>query len=308
MTRFTRSVAAVSASAAAVLLAGCTTAPTPPAAIAAAAPQAVTVRFAAQVNGQPFACGQSYAGIGTTRSTLTPSDYRFYVSEIALVDEAGRAVPVQLAQDGVWQIDKLALLDFENGTGPCRNGTAATNTEVRGSVPAGRYVGLRFTLGVPFVHNHGDPTIAPSPLNLTAMFWNWQGGYKFVKFDAASSGQPVTVAPAHPQGGGNASGFSVHLGSTGCASASRTEAPKGECANPNRVAVAFERFDPSKQTVVADIGAVLSQANVDVNAPGTSPGCMSFPKDADCPPVMAAFGLPSDGVKAPGPQRFLSAR
>jgi uncharacterized repeat protein (TIGR04052 family) len=308
MTRITRALSAVPIGAAAMLLAACATAPTPPAGGSAASPQSVTVRFAAQVNGQPFACGQSYAGVGTTRSTVTPSDYRFYVSAVALVDEAGRAVPVTLAQDGVWQVDDIALLDFENGSGPCRNGTTGLNTEVRGTVPAGRYVGLRFTLGVPFARNHGDPTVAPSPLNLTAMFWNWQGGYKFVKFDTASGGQQSTVSPPDARGGGNASGFSVHLGSTVCASPSRTESPKAECANPNRVAVAFERFDTAKQTVVADIGALLAGANVDVNAPNTSPGCMSFPGDADCAPVMGALGLAYGGVAAPGPQRLFSVR
>jgi uncharacterized repeat protein (TIGR04052 family) len=269
----------------------------------------VTVRFAAQINGQPFACGQSYANVGTTRSTVTPSDYRFYVSDVSLVDETGRAVPVTLAQDGVWQLDNIALLDFENGSGPCRNGTTGMNTEVRGTIPAGRYVGLRFTLGVPFARNHGDPTVAASPLNLTAMFWNWQGGYKFVKFDTASSGlqaAPATAGAGH--GGAAASGFSVHLGSTMCAAASRTEAPKAECANPNRVSVTFERFDATKQTVIADIGAVLAAANVDVNAPNTSPGCMSFPGDADCPPVMGALGLAYGGAAAPGPQRLFSIR
>jgi uncharacterized repeat protein (TIGR04052 family) len=269
----------------------------------------VTVRFAAQINGQPFACGQSYAGVGTTRSTVTPSDYRFYVSDVSLVDETGRAVPVTLAQDGVWQLDNIALLDFENASGPCRNGTTGMNTEVRGTIPAGRYVGLRFTLGVPFARNHGDPTVAASPLNLTAMFWNWQGGYKFVKFDTASSGlQAAPAAAGAGHGAAAASGFSVHLGSTMCAAASRTEAPKAECANPNRVSVAFERFDATKQTVVADIGAVLAAANVDVNAPNTSPGCMSFPGDADCPPVMGALGLAYGGAAAPGPQRLFSIR
>jgi uncharacterized repeat protein (TIGR04052 family) len=271
--------------------------------------QPVTVRFAAQVGGAPLACGQSYAGIGTTRSTITPSDFRFYVSEVALVDAAGRAVPLVLEQDGVWQLDNIALLDFESGSGPCRNGTAAMNTEVRGRVPAGAYVGLRFTLGVPFARNHGDPTVAPSPLNLTAMFWNWQGGYKFIKFDTASSG--LASAPAAPgagHGGAAASGFSVHLGSTVCASPSRSESPKAECANPNRVAVSFERFDVGRQTVVADIGAVLAGANVDVNAPNSSPGCMSFPGDADCPPVMGALGLPYGGAAAAGPQRLFSVR
>jgi uncharacterized repeat protein (TIGR04052 family) len=292
--------------AAASLLAACSTA-TPPA-TSSAATQAVTLRFAAQVNGQPFACGQSYGDIGTTRSTITPSDYRFYVSDVQLIDASGRAVPVTLTQDGTWQRDRVALLDFENGSGPCRNGTAATNTSVRGSVPAGSYTGLRFTLGVPFAANHGDPTTAPSPLNLTAMFWNWQGGYKFIKFDTATGGQPATTAPPHPQGGGNASGFSVHLGSTLCASPSRTQAPQAQCGNPNRVTVQFDRFDTATQTVVADIGRVLAGANVDVNAPGTSPGCMSFPKDADCPPVMGALGLSYDGVPSPGPQRLFAAR
>ena len=293
---------------AAAALAACTTVPADSFGRPASAPQAVSVRFAAQIGGQPFACGRSYAGVGTTRSTITPSDYRFYVSDVALMDEAGRIVPVTLAQDGVWQFENIALLDFENGAGPCRNGTSGMNAEVRGSVPAGRYVGLRFTLGVPFMRNHGDPTVAPSPLNLTAMFWNWQGGYKFVKFDAASSGQPAAVSAPDPRGGGNASGFSVHLGSTVCASPSRTAAPGAECANPNRVSVVFDRFDPAKHTVVADMGAVLSGANVDVNAPNTSPGCMSFPGDADCPPVMGALGLAYGGRAAPGPQRLFTVR
>jgi len=291
---------------AALLLAACTAAFSAPA--VAADLQPMTLRFAAQVNGQPFACGQRYADIGTTRSTITPGDFRFYVSEVALVDETGRAVPVTLAQDGMWQLDNLALLDFEDGSGPCRNGTAGTNSEVRGSVPAGRYTGLRFTLGVPFARNHGDPTTAPAPLNLTALLWNWQGGYKFVKFDTASSGLSGAHAMAGAgHGGGAASGFSVHLGSTVCASAARTEAPSS-CQNPNRVTVQFERFDAATQTVVADIGAVLADANVDVNAPRTSPGCMSFPNDADCPPVMGALGLGYGGVAAPGPQRLFTVR
>lgn len=300
-------LAAAAAAAGATLLTACGTPPTLPAS-SQAGTQPVSVRFAAQVNGQPFVCGRSYPGVGTTRSTITPSDFRFYVSDVQLIDDRGRAVPVQLAQDGVWQLENVALLDFENGTGPCRNGTSGTNTEVRGTVPAGRYTGVRFTLGVPFARNHGDPTVAPSPLNLTAMFWNWQGGYKFVKFDTASGGQPATVAPPDPRGGGNASGFSVHLGSTLCASASRTEPPKAECGNPNRVTVGFQRFDTARNVVVADIGAVLAGANVDVNAPNTSPGCMSFLNDADCPPVMAAFGLAYGGVAAPGPQRFFTMR
>jgi uncharacterized repeat protein (TIGR04052 family) len=286
--------------AAALALAACSTAPSTP------KTAQVSLNFAAQINGQPFACGQRYDGVGTTRSSITPSDFRMYVSEVKLLRKDGSAVPVQLAQDGIWQHQNVALIDFENGTGPCRNGTTATNTAVRGQVPAGDYVGVELTVGVPFAQNHQDPTVAPAPLNSTAMFWNWQGGYKFIKFDTTSSGIS-TDKPAAPNAMGPVTRYSVHLGSTACAGDSKTQAPSA-CQNPNRMTVRLNQFDLAKNTVVVDMGAVLAQANVDVNAKGTSPGCMSFLKDADCPPVMNALGLAYDAVAAAGPQRLLSQR
>lgn len=266
----------------------------------------VSIRFAAEINGQPFACGQSYTNVGSNRSTITPSDLRLYVSEVRLLRKDGSAIPLQLTQDGVWQYQNLALLDFENGTGPCRNGTEATNTSVRGQVPAGEYTGVELTVGVPFALNHQDPTVAPAPLNSTAMFWNWQGGYKFIKFDTTSSGIS-DHKPADANAAGPVTRYSVHLGSTVCASASKTQAPSA-CQNPNTITVRLDRFDLRQGQVIVDMGAVLGQANVDVNAKGTSPGCMSFPKDADCLPVMQALGLAYDGVAASGPQRLIKAR
>ena len=281
-------------------LAACTVLPQ------AKAPQTVNLQFAGEINGQSFACGQSYANVGTTRSTITPSDFRLYVSEVKLVRKDGSTVPVQLTQDGIWQHQNVALLDFENGTGPCRNGTPPTNTSVRGTVPADDYTGVELTVGVPFALNHQDPTVAPAPLNSTAMFWNWQGGYKFIKFDTSSSGISEQK-PAGANAAGPVTRYSVHLGSTVCASASRTHAPSA-CQNPNTLTVRLDRFDMQRGQIVVDMGAVLPQANVDVNAQGTSPGCMSFPKDGDCPPVMQALGLAYDGVAAPGPQRLIRAR
>ena len=270
------------------------------------APKNINLQFAGEINGQPFACGQSYGNVGTTKSTITPSDFRLYVSEVKLVRKDGSTVPVQLTQDGIWQYQNVALLDFENGTGPCRNGTAPTNTSVRGTVPAGDYTGVELTVGVPFALNHQDPTVAPSPLNSTAMFWNWQGGYKFIKFDTSSSGISESK-PATATAMGPVTRYSVHLGSTVCASASKTTAPQA-CQNPNRVTVRLDAFDTSKSTVVVDMGKVLARANVDVNAKGTSPGCMSFLQDADCPPVMHALGLSYEGVAAAQPQKLISAR
>ena len=267
--------------------------------------QAVEIRFAAQINGQAFECGKSYSGVGTTKSTITPSDFRLYVSQVELLTADGKAVPIALNQDKTWQLENIALLDFENGQGPCRNGTPATNMAVRGSVPVGNYSGVKFTVGVPFARNHGDPTVSPAPLSSTAMFWNWQGGYKFIKFDTATSGQPAVTAPAAVHGGGNASGFSVHLGSTVCASASRTQAPSG-CQNSNRMEIRLSDFNPANNVVLIDMGRVLATSNVDINTAGTSPGCMSFPKDADCPAVMGALGLAYDGAQPTGPQQLIS--
>ena len=177
---------------------------------------------------------------------------------------------------------------------------------MRGTAPAGSYTAVELTVGVPFALDHQDPTVAPAPLNSTAMFWNWQGGYKFIKFDTSSSGISEQK-PADANAAGPVTRYSVHLGSTMCASASRTQAPSA-CQNPNTVTVRLDNFDYRQGQVIVDMGAVLAQANVDVNAQGTSPGCMSFPKDADCPPVMQALGLPYDGAAAVGPQRLIKAR
>lgn len=295
------------------------------------ASQQVKLEFRAEVGEQPFACGRGYDNIGVTHSRITPSDFRFYVSDVELLDSDGKGVPLELEQDGVWQYQNLALLDFEDGTSSCRNGNSGLHTAVTGNAPAGDYRGVRFALGVPFELNHGDPTIAPSPLNLSAMFCVWQSGYKFVKIDMASNGQPQAsdarpelsmkdklaamekVAAAKKNGGEapakkapRAAGFSVHLGSTACASPTLTT-PPSECRTPNRVTVVFDHFDVGSNLIVADLAALLQQVDVDVNAPDTAPGCMSAENDADCPGLFAALGLPFDRQPT-SPQRFFRMR
>lgn len=259
----------------------------------------VEIRFDAVVGATPFGCGQSYADIGLTHSQITPTDLRFFVSGASLQRSDGVRVPIALDQDQVWQYRDVALLDFEDGTGPCRNGTPAMNRSLRGTVPAGDYRGLTFTLGVPFDLNHADVTVAPSPLNLTAMFWIWNSGYRFLKLDLSTSGLPDQRLD--PSGGKTermrAIGFPVHLGSTGCAPGTKTQPPAG-CKAPNRVTVSLPSFDARTDAVIVDVAALLKGANVDSNTPNTAPGCMSEPNDPDCAPVFEALGLGS------GPQQF----
>ena len=163
--------------------------------------QSVTIPFSAEVSGEPFACGESYAGLGTTAATISPQDFRVYVHDVALIDASGAAVPVTLDEDGAWQHEGLALLDFEDGSAGCKTGSPDTHTELTGTVPRGDYTGLSFTVGVPDAMNHLDAATAPAPLNAPGMWWAWTSGFKFARIDGATDDNPA---------------FYFHLGATSC--------------------------------------------------------------------------------------------
>ncbi len=249
----------------------------------------ITIRFAARVGSESVACGETYEGLGTGEDDLTLNDFRFYVHDVALVTGGGDEVAVALTEDGRFQRGGIALLDFEDATNGCvMGGTSEMNDRVVGTVPAGDYVGLRFTLGVPFDENHQDANTAEAPLNLTSMFWVWNAGYKFVRIDGTSSADP--------------NGFRLHLGSTACS-------PDGNeptsCANPNRVDVEFASFDASSQTVVFDLAALVEGVDLGTNTADTPPGCMSAPSDPDCTAYFENLGLPF-GENAGGTQSVFS--
>src|SRR5262245_48833288 len=104
----------------------------------------MTINFRAMVGDREFACGATYEGLGTGSSTLIPSDLRFYISNVKLVNIFGDEVPLELEQDGIWQYQNVALLDFETGSeNGCIEGNPATNTSIRGSAPAGVYTTLK---------------------------------------------------------------------------------------------------------------------------------------------------------------------
>jgi len=240
-----------------------------------AAPQDVIVAFTAQVNGTGFACGTTYeVGSGDTSGELT--DFRLYVHDVELLS-GGDSVPVALEQDGVWQYENVALLDFEDKTGACANGTAEMNVTLRGTVPGDVvYDGLRFKLGVPFELNHDDASVAPSPLNLSGLFWNWQGGYKFLRADFSAE------EAAGP--------FNLHLGSTGCDGDPSTGGVTA-CDRENVATIELAGFDVASNVVVVDYGAVMANSDLGVADAGGAPGCMSGPTDPECAPVFSNLGI-----------------
>jgi hypothetical protein len=72
-----------------------------------------------------------------------------------------------------------------------------------------------------------------------------------------------------------AKGWFLHLGSTMCEAVLKTSAPIA-CVNSNRIDLQFEGFDMTTNTVVIDPAPVSADAGLKMNAPETSPGCMSF--------------------------------
>lgn len=248
----------------------------------------VALRFRATIGGQDFACGQSYADVGEPPATLVGSDYRFFVSQIRLVDDAGLEVPVKLEQDGKWQVMDLALLDFEDGSGLCSTyGNRDTHTSVTGRVPKAHYKGIHFTLGLPFDENLMDAATAPSPLNLSAMWWNWAGGHQFVRIDTRVG---TATGP----------GYVVHVGNTGCVLSSGVPQM---CSHVNTVDVLLTGFDPTTSTVVADLAPIL--AGTDVSMDAAALGCQSDTDDPDCGPIFSRLGLPF-GSAPGGTQQFFT--
>ncbi len=261
--------------------------------------QQVTLRFRATVGDRPFACGERYEKIGMSSATMSASDFRFYVQDVRLITDDGREVPMKLASDSLWQHENVALLDFENGSGPCSNGTTELRDVIVGTVPTGTYRALRFELGVPFALNHSDLATLPAPLSLTRMFWAWNSGHKFMRVDMRAA--PETPIPGDTAGPRM---WMIHLGSSNCTPSKSATTVPTTCAHPNRVSVTFEQFDPASHIIVADLAALVAGADVLTNQKETAPGCMSSQEDADCAPLFAALGLPHAKSNVKAEQRF----
>lgn len=242
---------------------------------AANGPLDAVVRFAAVVGAEPFACGSKYASLGTEASSAEPTDLRFYVTGVSLIDEAGADVPLALTPDGAFQSADVVLLDFEDGTAACDNGTAQKNDTIRGKVPFGKYKGVAFTVGVPEALNHTDVATAPTPLNLTGLNWGWQLGRIFF-----ASGVRAETGDA-----GAANSTVVHIGSTGC-TGEPADGGVATCAKSNRATFRFPGFQPSANVLALDVRTLLQ----DQPLGSMKNGCHSF-DEPKCGKPFERFGL-----------------
>lgn len=200
-------------------------------------------------------------------------DLRFFVQDLFLIDANGKSVALQLAPDGQWQDQNVALIDLEDGRGTCQNGTAAVNSLIKGHAPSADYRGLQFTLGVPGYLNHGDPLLAEAPLTDAAMHWHWRSGYKFLRAALQRDGQRMRL----------------HLGSARCHG---VIGKLQGCDEGNRPTVVLHSFNFERDVVAFDFAALL--ANVEQGSAAVQV-CEMGPDEELCTALRPALGLNEDG-------------
>lgn len=253
-----------------------------------------SVRFSPQVGEQSVRCNASYPNIGKTGTTIELLDFKMYVRDVTLVRANGEKHPLKLDQDGKWQRDAIALLDFEDGTGTCGTGSPDTRLEVVGRAPDfNDYTGLEFKLGLPEELNHLNGPVEPPPLNTPGMWWSWLGGYKFLKLEVRTTK--------------NATWF-FHLGASGCTGST---AEGYNCAATNQSAVALSGFNPEENQVVLDLAALYAGSDLDHvvdHETDTIAGCMSSLSDPECAALFSQVGLAADGSPQAVPASFIRAR
>ena len=277
----------------------------------------ITISFAAVNGSTAVACGTQLTGMGSTAVAADIKDLRFYITNLALVDDKGNTVPVKL-DTNVWQLtqgaETVSLIDLEDNTGVCADAThtAATNAVITGTVPDRVYVGLKASMGVPETMNHSAITGGVAPLDIAATAWSWQSGRKFAKIELNPVGGITKTVAGTPPVVSTISTFNFHLGSTGCSAKldSAGVAVKDAagnavytCSNPNAMDFSLAAFDAATQKVALDLGQLFATSNI-TQENGGSTGCMSGATDPECPVMFSAlkinFGSGSNGLSING--------
>lgn len=155
----------------------------------------VHVNVRPSLHGEPFSC------VEREGASMRPTELMLFVHDLEWVLANNTRVPVALLPDGIWQTERLALLDFAGTQNGCVDASSAINETLifQGDAPA-EVAFLSFRLGVPFELNHADPTTHSGPLTQMQMHWGWRGGYKFLRLEGVNGEHDVLL----------------HLGSTGC--------------------------------------------------------------------------------------------
>jgi uncharacterized repeat protein (TIGR04052 family) len=245
----------------------------------------ITIEFAARNKQEAISCEKALAGLGLSVVTARLKDFRFYISDPALIGANGERFPISLDL-GPWQSERIALVDFLDRQDGCDGDPKETHTRITGTLPSeasGRR--LEFTVGVPEDWNHIDSVGAPAPLDVASLYWSWQGGFKFMRIDLAPEGG--ITRPDEPDF--LATTFNFHLGSTDCVGQPES-GESVQCERANRPLIVLDGYTENVSRVVLRYDKLIADLDLAVDQADT-PGCMAATSDPECQSIFEHLGL-----------------
>jgi uncharacterized repeat protein (TIGR04052 family) len=218
-----------------------------------------TLRFELMHNEQPVNCGQP---LMMAEQQWQLQQFQFFIHKVAVK-----------TQDNEWH-----QLSFKPATpsqpevaligGNCNDGQS-WSIDLTSKRELKAIQQIEFSLGVPFELNHKNPLEQKSPLNQSDMFWVWQTGHKFLRWEMQSKQHS----------------FVYHLGSTGCNSSAAVRAPSHACKNPNTSVINL-RAQSLDQPIHIELDAVVNALDLSHNV-----HCKSEPDNSDCSQLLALTGI-----------------
>lgn len=184
--------------------------------------ETVRVEFRPFYNNKAISCDLNFHHANEEWSINT---FAMFLSSLQLVNSLGEKQKVEFVESN-WQTPETGLLWF---IPRCEQNKLLSTTFNYNllmqidSIDLYQAKQLEFRLAVPFAENHANPLTQPAPLNNPEMFWTWQTGHKFMRFDLKQKNSNANWA--------------FHLGSIGCTSKSTLRAPSEECKQANRLKV-----------------------------------------------------------------------
>ena len=149
------------------------------------------------LGGQPFVYGEPNRLAANETGTVTPLNFRFYVSQVQLLTAGGGAVAVDLVTAaGVPQPYDVHLF----------NAADASSRALSVLAPPGTYTGVGFILGLNSACNTSSMAGRVPPLSETSQMTWGPLGYLFLRFEALLSSIGV------PADGGAAPPAAIHMG------------------------------------------------------------------------------------------------
>jgi hypothetical protein len=145
----------------------------------------VELAFAPTLNGKPLVVLEPNQ---LPDGTLTPSNARFYVSELSLLKDDGSSLPVDLVgPDGKGEAYGVHLVNLDE----------PASLTLRTRAPAGTYKGATFTWGLNDACNASSGLGTPLSFD-SQMMWPHVAGFLFLRYEAqwvASSTAPGALGP-----------------------------------------------------------------------------------------------------------------